>query len=163
MAIADVIFVKGSYTVTVYSAEVNDNFDNGLFIIKPAQSPTNQADGSKTPRIVDLLRVIHQIVIRGYITGTASKTALAVKRELINIWKGAGTAGGAVTMTYDQGASAIGNTGATTTSTLNGYIEKLNFKDVPFDPPSNFESAPENYTDVVRYEVGITFIEGTQA
>lgn len=159
---AEITFSKGGITVTVYGIEVNDSFDNKIFIITPPQSTTNQADGSKAPKIVDLLRVTHQLVIRGYLTGTGSATALSVKRDLVNIWKGGGAAGGAVTMTYDQAASATGNTASTTTSSLTGYIEKLNFKDVPFDQPSDFESSPGTYADQARYEVAITFIEGVQ-
>ena len=159
--VVEITFAKGGITVTIHCSEVNDNFANKLFIITPAQSTSNQEDGTKTPKIVDLLRVTHQIILRGHLTGTASKTALAVKRDLVNIWKGAGTAGGVVTMTYDQGASAIGDTSATSAGSITGFIEKVNFKDESHDQPSNFESAPEDYQEVSRYEITLTFIEGT--
>lgn len=158
---SDLVFAKGAFSVTVHTIEVADEFNNQTFVIKPVQSTKNQADGSKSAKVVDLLRVTHQIAIRGYIVSTTS-TALTIKRNLINIWKGAGTSGGEVTLTYDQAGSAFGSTSDTSTSTLSGYIEKIIFKDVPFDQPSDFESSPSSYTDVVRYEVSITFIEGVE-
>jgi len=157
----DITISKGSYSVTIYALEVNDNYTNKIFVITPAQGKSNQADGSKNAKIVDLLRVTHEIVIRGYITGTDSKTAKTVKQDLVNIWKGAATAGGTVSLTYDYNAKAFGNTSATNTNPITGYIEKVNFKDVAMDEPSDLQSNPSNYTDVAKFEVSITFIEGT--
>lgn len=156
----EITLSKGGITVTVYVEEVNDNFANKIFIITPAQSSSNQSDGPKSAKVVDLLRVTHTMVIRGHITGTASKTATQVKQDLINIWKGGATAGGVVTLTYDANAKAFGSTGTTANTSIDGYIEKLNFKERAFDEPSDFVSAKENYQDIAKFEVMVTFIEG---
>ena len=151
---------KGGITVTIHDIEINDNYDNKLFIIKPAQTTSNQSSGSKSSKVVDLLRITHSILIRGYITGTASKTGIAVKQDLVNIWKGAGTDGGTVSLTYDSNASAFGDNSATDTNPILGFIEKVNFKDVSMDEPDDFVSAKENYTDISKFEIDLTFIEG---
>lgn len=156
----NITIAKGGISVIVHPAEVNDTFSNKLFIITPAQTKDNQADGPKTDKIVDILRVTHQMIIRGYITGTASKTAKAVKLDLINIWKGGGAAGGTVALTYDGNASSFGDTSATNTNPIAGFIEKINFKDEAMDEPDDFTSAPEDYQEVSKYEVAITYIEG---
>lgn len=161
MALSEITFAKGGITVTVYAQEINDNFANNLFIIAPAQTKNNQPDGSKAPKVVDLLRVTHQIIIKGELTGTASKTGVQVKQDLVNIWKGAGAEGGTVTFTYDSNASAVGDTSATVTTTIEGFIEKVNFKEIATDEPSDVVSAKEDYTDMAKFEVAITFIEGT--
>jgi len=139
-----------------------DNFDNKIFPITPPQSRINQADGPKSAKLVDLLRVTHQIVIQGYISSTGSKSVETVKQDLINIWKGAGAAGGVVTLTYDYLGTAFGTTAATDAATINGFIEKLTFTDVAMDEPSNFISSYSTYQDTAKFEVAITFIEGTQ-
>lgn len=153
---------KSGITVTVYDSEVNDNFVKKLFIITPAQTEDNQGGGPKPPRIVDLLRITHQMIIKGNILGTGSKSAIQVKHDLVNIWKGANAAGGTVTLTYDANASAKGNISSTETTTITGYVERINFKDVAADEPDDFVSAKENYQDIVKFEVAITFIEGVQ-
>lgn len=141
--------------------KVDDNFLNNFFIIKPPQATNNQGDGPKEPKVVDLLRVTHQILVKGHLTSTATKTALEVKQDLVNIWKGAGATGGVVAFTYDENASAFGNTSATNTNPINGFIEKVNFADIPMDEPADFDSSKENYQDISKFEVAITFIEGT--
>ena len=157
----NVVLSKNSISVTVETVEVNDSYNNQLFIIKPIQSKANQSNGPKTPKIVDLLRVAHSMIIRGHITSSASKSAIAVKQDLVNIWKGAGADGGTVSLTYDSNASSIGDTTATATNPISGFIEKINFKDVSMDEPGDFTSSSENYTGVAKYEVTITFLEGT--
>lgn len=158
----DITIAKNSISVVVYSPEVNDNYQNNLFVITPAQSTANQGDGVKPPKVVDLLRITHTMVIRGEITGTASKTAIAVKQDLVNVWKGAGAAGGTVSLTYDANASSSGDTSATNTNPISGYLERVNFRDLAMDEPDDFVSAKENYQNIAKFEVNITFIEGTQ-
>ena len=157
----NITIAKGGISVDIQVERVDDNFANQFFIIKPAQATNNQGDGPKEVKVVDLLRVTHSILIKGHITSIASKTALAVKQDLVNIWKGAGATGGVVTLTYDENASAFGNTAATNTNPISGFIEKVNFQDISMDEPSDFDSAKENYQDISKFEVTITFIEGT--
>lgn len=156
----EITLSKGGITVTVHTEEVNDNFGSKIFIITPAQSSSNQADGPKDAKVVDLLRVTHTIVIKGNLVGTATKTAVQIKQDLVNIFKGGGAVGGTVTMTYDSNAKAFGNTGTTANTSIGGYIEKLNFKEKSMDLPPDFASSKENYQDVAQFEVIITFLEG---
>ena len=160
MALSEITLAKGGITVTLYVEEINDNYLNKFFVIAPAQTKDNQSDGPKAPKIVDLLRVTHQIIFRGHLTGTASKTAVKVKQDLVNIWKGGGAAGGTVTLTYDANAAAIGDTTATVSTTIIGFIERVNFKEDSSDEPDDFVSAKENYQNISKFEVALTFIEG---
>jgi len=134
---------KGGYKVTIYSDTIAENYTNKIFLITPAQSVANQSLGINDVKIVDLLRVTHQIVIKGYISGSATKTAKEVKDDLINIFKGGGLDGGTTELVYDG-------------DTIRGYIEKLNFVEKSADDPST------TIKDFARYEVAITFVEGVQ-
>jgi len=131
----EITISKGSYSVTVYPTEINDNFTNKLFTFTPAQSKANQSSGSKDSKIVDLLRVLQQIVITGRIL------TKAVKEDLKSIYTGGGVDGGAVTLTYDG-------------DSYEGLLEKVNFTERPQDGPTT------NNTDQARYIVAITFIIG---
>ncbi len=161
MANTDLVISKGAFSVTIQDVEITDDYTNKLFYITPAQSKSNQADGSKPAKVVDLLKVTHTMVIKGFISHNGSTTSKEIKRNLVNIWKGAGTAGGVVTLTYDYLASAFGNTTATSASTIDGYIEKIIFTDKPMDQPSDYDSSPTNYPDVAKFQVAITFVEGS--
>ena len=162
MANTDIVLAKGAFSVTINDVQVEDNFSNKLFVITPVQSPMNQASGPTPAKIVDLIRVTHTVVIKGYISPTSTSNALVIKQNLVNIWKGAGTAGGVVSLTYDYNAKASGDTSATATNPILGYIEKVNFTDKAMDEPSDMLSNPELYTNIAKFEVAITFIEGTQ-
>ena len=138
---------KGELSVTVSTEIVTDGYANKIFSIVPAQSAANQASGPQDTKVVDLLRITRQIVIKGFIVGTDEKTAKEVKDDLVSIHKGGSTAGGVVTLTYD------GNT-------IYGFLEKLTTVEKSFDEPSDFVSSYAKYLDVLKYEVSITFIEG---
>jgi len=139
--VEELTFAKGGITITVHTDTVAENFTNKIFIITPAQSSLNQALGPKDNKIVDLLRIVHQFVIKGYIKGTDTKTAKEVKEDLVSIYEGAATAGGVTTLTYD-------------TDTYDGFIEKLNVVEKAEDSPDT------SIKDYARYETSITFIEG---
>ena len=70
----NITIAKGGISVEIQVERVEDNFSNTFFIIKPVQSTDNQGDGPKEPKIVDLLKITHQIIIKGHITSTATKT-----------------------------------------------------------------------------------------
>lgn len=139
----EITISKGNYSLTVYAETIAENYSNKIFQITPAKTIANQSEGAETSKIVDLLRITHQMVIKGYITGTSEKTAKQVKSDLINIFKGGGINGGSATLEYDC-------------DSFKGYIEKINIIEKPMDKPSNL---PE---EIVRYEVSITFLEGEQ-
>ena len=147
MAIADITLSKGGITVTIYANDVAEQYTNKLFPITPAQASANQASGPKPVKIVDLLRITREIQIKGVITGTGSKTAKQIKDELKSIYNGGSIAGGVIAMVYDG-------------DTINGYMEKLLIREIPRDEPSDFESEYTAYTDIVKYDVVINFMEG---
>ncbi|KKN09005.1 hypothetical protein LCGC14_1050980 [marine sediment metagenome] len=151
MANTNITIAKGTLTVTIQTLEVVDNYSNKLFLITPPQSAANQASGPKNVKIVDLLRITHTIVIRGVITpgddDSGVGSANSAKDDLISIYKGASTAGGTTTLTYDE-------------DTFNGYIEKLTVTEKT-GKPSDFDSSPTIYPEVIGYEIAITFVEGT--
>lgn len=137
----EITLTKGAFTVTIGTAEIDENYSNKLSLITPPQVKNNQDSGPKDNKIIDLLRVTHEFLIRGYLTGTASKTAKEVREDLRNIFKGAQAKGGVVTMVYDG-------------DSYTGYIEKVGCKEVASDEPGTM---PE---DAVKYSVQVTFVEG---
>lgn len=144
----DITFVKlnsaGSTTgntVTVYATDIAENFTNKLFYITPAKNNSTQETGPNDTIVIDLLRIIHQFVIKCYITGSASYTAKQIKAQLVTIYEGGATNGGVVRMAYDS-------------NNYDGYIEKLNIVEKAQDSPA------ESIKDNARYEVAVTFVEG---
>ena len=110
-----VTFSKGSISVALRTQEVTDNLSNKLFLITPPQTASNQTTGPKDTKIVDLLRITREFILRSYITPETDKTAKSIKEDLVDIAKGASTAGGVVTMIYDG-------------DTYTGIIEKLTIR-----------------------------------
>ena len=141
--VSELTFSKGGTTVTIYATNIAENFTNKLFFITPATSASNQSSGPASTLGVDLLRITHQFVIKGYICGSDTKTAKQVKDDFISIYEGAGASGGTVTFTYDS-------------DTFNGYIEKLNFVERSEDSPDT------SIKDYARYELSISFVEGVK-
>lgn len=135
---------KGTYSVTLYATDIAENYTNKIFLIPAPVSPQNQTSGPSDTRVVDLLKVTHQLVIKCYITGSATKTAKEVKADLVGIFGGGGTTGGVSALVYD------GNT-------LNGYIEKINMVEKASD------SQPEANKEFARYEVALTFVVGVSS
>lgn len=137
----EIVISKGAYSVTLYSVNIAENYLNKIIRLPTITTKDNQAAGSGTMKIVDLLRITHQFVIKGYITGTVSKTAKEVKEDFRSIVKGANINGGTISMVYD-------------TDTFNGYVESLTFLEVPADGD---HSTDKQYA---RYEISLTFLEG---
>jgi len=133
---------KGEVSVTIYATDVAENYTNKIFLITGATTNENQATGPSPTRIVDLLRIVHQFVIKCYITGNDSQTAKEVKEDLISIFEGANTTGGVSSLVYDG-------------DTFEGYLEKLNMVEKSQDSPA------ESIKDHARYEGALTFVEGT--
>jgi len=145
----EITISKGNYSVIVYATNVAEGFANKIFLITPPQSAANQASGPKDVKVVDLLRITHTLAIKGFIVGTDSKTAHDVKADLKNIFNGADISGGTVTLTYDG-------------DSYSGYFEKLTVTERSKDEPDDFVSSKENYDDIIKYEVAITFNKGIQ-
>lgn len=145
---------KGVYFVTIFTNGVTDNYTNKLISLNMVTTTQNQEVGSKSTKIIDLLRIEHAILIKGYITGSDSAssttndtggsislTAKQIKDNLIAMIKGAGVNGGECSIVY------AGNT-------FLGYIEKCTMIENSFDEPNSLT------TDIVKYEVDITLLEG---
>jgi len=137
----EITLTKGSTSVTVYARRIAENYSNKLFLITPATSTKTHDVGHKDTRVVDLLRITHQLVLQCYITGSATKTAKQIKDDLVIIYDGGGINGGVSTMVYDG-------------DSIKGYLEKLNFVEISADNPST------TIKDFAKYEVTITFVEG---
>ncbi|MFW9872076.1 MAG: hypothetical protein ACFFG0_03165 [Candidatus Thorarchaeota archaeon] len=138
---SDITFSKGSHSVDIECGSVSEEYKNKLITLPIPQSATNQSSGKKDTKIVDLLRITHQFVIKAYICATSTLTAKQVKDKLKLIANGAETNGGVVSMVYDG-------------DTLYGYIESLAFTKKAMDSPTT-ESQEE-----VKYEAAITFVVG---
>lgn len=151
----DLRFTKGSYSVGIYSDNVNEEYKNKLIVLSLPQSSANQTSGKKDTKILDLLKVTHQFVIKGYLTGTTTATsstndtdggsttltAKQIKDNLITIANGAAQAGGTISMTYDG-------------DTYTGYLESIvairNADDAPTSEPE----------DMIKYSLQLTFVVG---
>ena len=141
--VSELTISKGAFSIILYATNIAENYKNKIFAITPSQSSSNQSNGPRDVSIVDLLRITHTLVIKGYIAGTDSKTAKEVKEDLINIAKGGGINGGIATLSYDG-------------DNLTGYIEKINMVEQSEDSP------PDTIRDNARYEVALTFVEGVE-
>jgi len=156
---SDISFSKGSYKVNLYANSVAEEYKNKLITLTLATSTSTQSSGKKETKVVDLLRITQQYVIKAYITkvtdatsstddtsgGSITLTAKQIKDNLKTIATGAGEDGGVITFSYD------GDTN------IEGYIETLNFLDEAKDYPDN----PS--VEQVKYEVAITFVKGESA
>lgn len=138
----DVQFSKGSLSVDLHSDSVSEEYKNQLVVLNLAQSSTNQASGKKDTKVLDLLRITHQFVIRAYIAKNSTKSAKQQKDDLISISNGGGINGGTVSFTYDG-------------DTYSGYLEKVIAVKESSDHPA-IESTQE-----AKYKLTITFVVGT--
>ncbi len=145
----DVItLVKGSYTVTIDAIQVTENYSNKLFIITPPQTKQNQASGVKDNKAVDLLRITHEIIIRGALAPTATKSSDDVRSDLIRILQGAGVSGTPIVVTYSSHPD----------SPMNMFMEKCMIQENPID-----SDPAVGDTDLSKYIVQITLIEAVSA
>jgi hypothetical protein len=137
----DIQFSKGSLSVDLHADNVSEEFSNKLVILSIPQTSTNQSSGAKPTKILDLLRVTHQFVIRAYITKEGSESAKTIKDRLIQIANGAAENGGTITMTYDG-------------DPYTGYLEKVVAIKEARDYPD------EEGDSEIKYTLTLTFIKG---
>lgn len=137
----DIQFSKGNLSVDLSVDNVTEEFSNRLVVLSIPQTSQNQSGGAKPTKILDLLRITHQFVIRAYITKEGSDSAKTVKDRLIQIANGAAENGGTITMTYDG-------------DSYTGYLEKVvAIKEARDHPDTEGDSE-------VKYTLTITFIKG---
>ena len=138
---ADIVFSKGALSEGVYVQSVNEEYSNKLIILNIPQVSSNQELGSKTPKVLDLLRITNQFVIRAYITNESGKTSKVIKDNLKSIANGGGINGGTITMTYEG-------------DSYTGYMEKLVITKEADD------GASDSSEQIRKYTLTITFIVG---
>jgi len=131
----NITLTKGSFSVIVHTVGITDNYDNKIQLIIPAQTKQKQDAGPKDTKVIDLLRITHEMVIQGILETESERD------DLISIAKGANVTGTPITMTYNTHPD----------TPLNVFITKLMIK----EDARNKSSASE-----MRYEVQITLIEG---
>lgn len=156
-ATGNIIISKGAYSVTINTLEVDDNYSNKVLDkIPTTREPQNQSLGPRDKLIIDLLDITHEILVRGQITPTASKTAEEVRDDLITILKGAGVdsdSGQNMYCTVTYGGSSF-----------NMYITKLAIKEKSSDySPSSDAVEKSDYQNVSKYTVQVTLLEGIAA
>ena len=157
MATGNITLSKGSYSVTIQTVEVDDNYANKVIDKIPTVTPPqNQSSGHTNKKIIDLLDITHEILIRGEITPTASKTAEEIRDDLISMMDGAGVSAGSgsdlhITVTYGS-------------NTYNMFMTKLAIKEKARDySPGSDALEKSNYQEVSKYTVQVTLIEGVAA
>ena len=139
-----ITLAKGGYTVTIDAVSVVENYANKLFFIRPPQAKQNQASGPKDVKAVDMLRITHEILLRGHLVPTGSKSADTVKSDLINIFKGGGVSGTPVVITYSSHPD----------SPLNMFMEKCMIIE------NSIDSNPAlGDITLIKYDVQITLVE----
>jgi len=141
---SSIVLSKGTFSVEIHPFLMKNQQINKMTILPIPQVAKNQSSGPKDVKILDLLRLTHTIIVNGYLTATASKTAKEVKDDLFSIIKGGGEDGGTVTLTYDG-------------DSYEGYIEKVIITEKAQDDPVG---ASYSDTDHARYEIILNFIEG---
>ena len=152
---SEIVISKGSYSVTIYPNQIPEEYANKLTVLPIPQTASNQSSGAKDTKILDLLRLTHTIIIKGYITasaeassatndsgGASTLTAKECKEILKTIIEGAGANGGTCALAYDG-------------DTYNGYIEKVIMTEKAADDPATRANVEEG-----RYEINLTFVEG---
>jgi len=137
----NVTIAKGSLSVTIATEEVSENYANKITFIRPPTTKQVQSSGPTEPKAIDLLIITHELLIRGRISGTVTKTAKEVKEDLVDIFKGASTDGGASVVTYAGDA-------------FNMFPGKLLCVEKAIDEEGTIAK------DVAKYDVQLTCIEG---
>lgn len=93
---------KGALDITLFTNDVTEGGENKLTVLPIPATKKDQPDGQKPTKIVDLLRITNTFHIIAYITAFGGKTGLQIKQDLKSLFRGAGIAGGAITLTYDS-------------------------------------------------------------
>lgn len=140
----DITFSKGVYSAGIHVDSINEEYSNKLTVVAIPTTKKDQPTGKKDAKVVDLLRITHQFVIKGKITNETSKTAKEIKENLFKIATGGGIAGGNISMSYEG-------------DIYEGYLEKIVcIKEAD-------DSINETSDQVRKYTLDLTFVVGTAA
>jgi hypothetical protein len=138
---SDITFSKGSFSVGVDADNVSEEYSNKLIVLSLSQTKNSQESGARTTKILDLLRITHQFVIRAYITSSSTQTAKQVKDDLFSVANGGGINGGVISMVYDG-------------DTYTGYLERIVCVKEARDHPDTHSETE------VQYNLTLTFVVG---
>lgn len=144
MTVGNIVFTKGSNSVEVYVNSVSDEYSNKLITLTLATTETNQSSGAKTTKVVDLLRITRQFIIKAYLTDEDTETAKQIKDRLYLIATGSGEDGGEITMNYDG-------------DDYKGYLEKITCTQEANDH-NNMTNK-----ELAKYELTLNFLVGVSA
>jgi len=150
MATQPITITKNGKTVYVYPESVAYNSENKLYMITIPTVENNQATGAKTTKVIDLLRITKTYNVKGYLTDETSGLGIVQKNTLRDIAEGAGANGGEISCEIDP------NNPVAKYKTINCYIEKMTIEETP----SDLDETKTYSTDVVKYRVDITLVEG---
>ena len=144
----NITLAKGSFSITLPTATTVENWKNVLKIIPGVTTTGNQVDAPNKSQIVDIQRTNYTYVFECYITSTTgpTKTAKQIKDELRVLFEGARTAGGIITLTYED-------------DSIDVFFEDCVIKKLTSDDPVGNNSDE----DVAEYQLTLTFVEGEQA
>ena len=133
----NLILSKGAFSVTIQVEEISDDYSNQIKAIVIGTTKQKQELGATDNKIIDLLKITHQMVVRGILISSTERNSL------ISIMKGAETFGGPATLTY------VGYPN----SPLDVYVEKIMIIEKAID--KNADGSTQK-----KYEVQITLLEG---
>ena len=131
----NITLAKGTYSVTIQTITINENYKNQL---KPLAFPTTkqkQELGPKDAKVMDMLKITHTLAIKGAVTSTSDRN------DLISMFKGAGVSGQPATLTYSSHPD----------TPLYVFPEQLAIIE------NSKDTAPANE---YKYEVSLTLLEG---
>ncbi len=138
----NVTITKGEFNVIIHTVEVTEDYANAFRISPLPQTKQNQDSGPKGTKVIDLLKITHSLMIRGWVNKTSTKSAKEVIDDLKSIFEGGGTKGGNASIVYDG-------------DILNMFPEKLTIIKGPLREPSNPDSS------IAQYQISMTLVEGT--
>ena len=132
---ANIIIALGGYSVTVQTNDYSDNYSNELKLIPQATTTQKQSEGPKPTKVINLLKITHEIVLKGYLISVTERN------DLISIYKGGGVNGSPCLVTITNYPN----------SPLSMYISKLLITQSAKDRDSANQK---------MFDVQITLIEG---
>jgi hypothetical protein len=135
---SNITIAKGVYSVTIHTTEIVEDYANDLHQIVIPTTKQNQANGPKNNKTMDMLKITHSVVVRGYLSTELDRT------NLIKIFKGAEIAGSPVAATYDTHPD----------TPLNMFMEKLMITEASKDKLSSNQT---------KYAIQVTLLEGVSS
>ena len=96
----DIKLAKGTYSVDLHTAQIEDGFTNKIYKITPGTGKQTQSSGPKDNKVVDLLRITRSFRVMAFLLNNLEKN------NLVKIIEGGGTDGGGTTLSYSDGGDS---------------------------------------------------------